>query len=66
MEKRANYLLIGAAAIVSVAAVVIFALWLAEVGFVREQERYRIVFEESVGGLQPGANVRSRASMWAR
>lgn len=56
METRANHLLIGGVALLTVAALAAFAVWLAQVSFT-EMQRYRIYFTESVAGLDTGAAV---------
>ena len=57
METRASYVLIGSFALATVAAAVIFVLWLGKLSLDREWDQYEIVFEEAVTGLTIGSAV---------
>ena len=57
METKAHHVLIGAFALVVIAAAVIFALWLAKTSVNRQYHYYDIVFAESVTGLSKGGAV---------
>ncbi|MGH8213168.1 MAG: MlaD family protein [Rhodanobacteraceae bacterium] len=57
METKAHHVLIGAFALVVIAAAVIFALWLAKTSVNRQFHYYDIVFAESVTGLSKGGAV---------
>jgi phospholipid/cholesterol/gamma-HCH transport system substrate-binding protein len=58
METKANYILIGAAAIFGAACIMVFALWLANSEFQRGYDEYDIVFSDPVRGLAEGGEVR--------
>lgn len=58
MESRANYLLIGSVTLLTVAAAVIFGLWLADAMFQEERQPYLIHFNQSVTGLDSDSAVR--------
>ena len=58
METKANYILIGAATIVGVALMLMFALWMANSEFSRGYNEYDIVFADPVRGLAEGGEVR--------
>jgi phospholipid/cholesterol/gamma-HCH transport system substrate-binding protein len=58
METKANYILIGAASIIGMACIMIFALWLANSEFRRGYDEYDIVFSDPVRGLAEGGEVR--------
>ncbi|MHC1481555.1 MlaD family protein [Frateuria aurantia] len=57
METRAHHVLIGLFTVLSVAAALVFALWLGRAGGNDPQVVYRIIFNESVSGLSQGAAV---------
>jgi phospholipid/cholesterol/gamma-HCH transport system substrate-binding protein len=59
MESRASYLLIGGIAIIFVAALFGFVIWLEQWGFGKPQQRYRVVFggEATPGSLDQGGRV---------
>lgn len=57
METKAHHVLIGAFALVVIAAAVVFALWLARTSVNRQYHYYDIVFTESVTGLSKGGAV---------
>ncbi|SRR5579875_56739 len=57
METKAHHVLIGAFTLVVVAAVVLFALWLAKTSISRQYHYYDIVFSEAVTGLSKGSAV---------
>lgn len=58
METKANFALIGAAALVAIISAMLFALWIARVDFTRSYDQYVVVFEGPVRGLARGAEVR--------
>lgn len=58
METRANYILIGAVAIVGMLATMLFALWIAGADFNRSFSTYVVSFKGPVRGLQEGGEVR--------
>lgn len=58
MESRANYLLIGSVTLLTVAAAVIFGLWLADVILQEDRQPYVIHFDQSVTGLDSDSAVR--------
>lgn len=58
METRASYVLVGSFVLVAAAALVAFLIWVGAAGFDAAVDRYRIEFEGSVNGLQPGSAVR--------
>lgn len=55
METRAHYVLIGSFMLASIAAAILFALWLGSVE--REYDEYDVTYTERVSGLQVGAAV---------
>jgi phospholipid/cholesterol/gamma-HCH transport system substrate-binding protein len=58
METKANYILIGAATVVGVALMLMFAMWMANSEFSRGYNEYDIVFADPVRGLAEGGEVR--------
>jgi phospholipid/cholesterol/gamma-HCH transport system substrate-binding protein len=58
METRANYILLGAVAIVGAALIMVFAMWLARSEWSQEFATYEVVFEGPVRGLANGGEVR--------
>src|SRR3546814_6760664 len=60
MEPRANYILVGAFALVVLLGFAIAAVWLARVELRESTVRYDVFFEGSVTGLRPGNAVRYR------
>ncbi len=57
METRAHHVLIGLLTVLSVAAALLFGLWLAKSSSDRAFQEYVIVFNEAVRGLSQGAAV---------
>ena len=57
METRARFILIGLFAVLVIAAGFLFVYWLNNTGGLAERAIYRVRFEGSVSGLQPGAAV---------
>lgn len=60
METRANHFVVGLFVLVAVAALAVFAVWLANRTDQSKQSLYDIGFAGSVGGLQTGSQVRYR------
>lgn len=58
METRANYLLVGGFVLALIVGLVAFVVWFSKFQFDREFDRYDIVFEGSVTGLDLGSSVR--------
>jgi phospholipid/cholesterol/gamma-HCH transport system substrate-binding protein len=58
METRANYVLLGGAAIIGAALMMLFAMWLARAQWGSEFAQYDVVFEGPVRGLANGGEVR--------
>ncbi|XOZ33668.1 MlaD family protein [Halomonadaceae bacterium KBTZ08] len=58
METRAHHVLIGLFAVLVLAGALLFGWWLKEGGLQRQQEIYRITFNEAVSGLTVGSNVK--------
>src|SRR6185436_16958146 len=58
METKANYILIGAATVVGVALMLMFAMWMANSEFRRGYNEYDVVFADPVRGLAEGGEVR--------
>lgn len=58
METKANYILIGAATVVGVVLMLLFAMWMANSEFSRGYNEYDIVFADPVRGLATGGEVR--------
>lgn len=57
MEPRAHHVLIGLFTVVTVGAILLFALWLGKAGADREFKYYVIIFNEAVSGLSQGSAV---------
>jgi len=57
METRANYVLIGLFTLAVIAGGFGFAYWFSTIGGAGARASYRIVFDGSVSGLNPGAAV---------
>jgi phospholipid/cholesterol/gamma-HCH transport system substrate-binding protein len=57
METRANYVLIGLFTLAVIAGGFGFVYWFSTVGGAGARTSYRIVFDGSVSGLNPGASV---------
>lgn len=60
METRANYILVGAFALVVLLGFAVAAVWLARVELRENTVQYDVFFEGSVTGLRPGNAVRYR------
>lgn len=58
METKANFVLIGAASVVGVVLIMLFAMWLANSEYRRGFEVYDVVFDDPVRGLAEGGEVR--------
>jgi len=58
METKANYILIGAATVIGVAFMLMFAMWMANSEFSRGYNEYDVVFADPVRGLAEGGEVR--------
>jgi phospholipid/cholesterol/gamma-HCH transport system substrate-binding protein len=58
MERRVNYILVGAFALILVAGFVLFLLWAHEHGNGRPMRPYLIYFDQAVNGLNLGSSVR--------
>jgi phospholipid/cholesterol/gamma-HCH transport system substrate-binding protein len=58
MERHANYTLIGAATIVGVVLMFLFALWIARASLNRQYNTYDVVFEGPARGIGAGTEVR--------
>lgn len=58
METKANFVLIGAATMVGVLLIMLFAMWIAGGEFRRGYNEYDIVFDDPVRGLTEGGEVR--------
>ncbi|MBS0384434.1 MAG: MCE family protein [Proteobacteria bacterium] len=58
METKANYILIGAATVIGVVLMLLFAMWMANSEFSRGYNEYDIVFADPVRGLAVGGEVR--------
>ncbi|HZH44636.1 MAG TPA: MlaD family protein [Lysobacter sp.] len=57
METRANYVLIGAFTLVTMLALLLFALWAAKYSSERSWRQYAVIFDEPVTGLSEGSQV---------
>lgn len=57
METRAHHVLIGFFTLATVAAALLFALWMSYASGQRDYQPYRILFERSVSGLSIGSTV---------
>ncbi len=58
METKANYVLIGAATVIGVVLIMLFAMWIAGGQFNRGYNEYDVVFDDPVRGLTEGGEVR--------
>lgn len=58
METKANYVRIGAAVVIGVLLIMIFAAWISSSELRRGAYEYDIVFDEPVRGLTEGGEVR--------
>jgi phospholipid/cholesterol/gamma-HCH transport system substrate-binding protein len=56
METRANHIWVGAVALVLLAGLAAFIIWLAQLG-TADQKEYDIFFKQSVAGLATGSQV---------
>ena len=56
METRANYVWVGVVTLALIAAVILFVVWLAQLGNT-DREEYDIFFKQSVSGLASGSAV---------
>ncbi len=66
MENRASFLVIGSFVLATVAGIVAFVLWLAQVDVTTARTEYRIAFEGAVTGLQEASAVRLRGVPFGR
>ena len=57
METRANYVLIGAFTLAAIVGAFLFIMWIAGYGTAGGHRTFQVVFNGSVAGLSPGANV---------
>lgn len=57
METRANYMLVGGFALVTLVGAFVFALWLAKTTFDKRFATFDIYFAGSVAGLKSGGDV---------
>ncbi len=58
METKANFVMIGAASIVGVILIMMFALWMANSEYSRGYNEFDVVFSDPVRGLAEGGEVR--------
>lgn len=58
METKANYVLIGAATVIGVALMMLFAMWIGGGQFNRGYNQFDVVFDDPVRGLTEGGEVR--------
>lgn len=58
METKANFVMLGAATVVGVLAIMLFALWMANSEYSRGYNEYDVVFSDPVRGLAEGGEVR--------
>lgn len=58
METKANYVFIGAATVIGVVLIMMFAMWIAGGQFRRGFNEYDVVFDDPVRGLTEGGEVR--------
>lgn len=58
METKANFVLIGAATLIGVALIMLFAMWIGGGQFNRGWNEYDVVFDDPVRGLTEGGEVR--------
>jgi len=57
MERNANYTLVGFIALITMVALIAFAVWLGRISFARDYGLYDIVFVGPVRGLSQGGEV---------
>lgn len=57
MERNANYTLVGFVTLISMVALVVFAVWLGRLSFNRDFDEYDIIFVGPVRGLTQGSEV---------
>jgi phospholipid/cholesterol/gamma-HCH transport system substrate-binding protein len=57
MERNANYTLVGFVTLISMVALVVFAVWLGRLSFNKDFDEYDIVFVGPVRGLTEGSEV---------
>jgi phospholipid/cholesterol/gamma-HCH transport system substrate-binding protein len=60
METRASYTIVGAFVLAFIVGIVLAIVWLADVEFDTENQRYHIYFDGTVTGLKTGNPVRYR------
>lgn len=60
METRASYTIVGAFVLTFIIGIVLAVVWLADVEFDTENQRYSIYFDGTVTGLKTGNPVRYR------
>lgn len=58
METKANYVLIGAATVIGVALIMLFAMWIGGGDFRRGYNEFDVIFDDPVRGLTEGGEVR--------
>ena len=58
METKANFVMLGAATVVGVILIMMFALWMANSEYSRGYNDYDVVFADPVRGLAEGGEVR--------
>lgn len=58
METKANFVMLGAATLVGVVLILLFAMWLAGGDYRRGYREFDIVFDDPVRGLAEGGEVR--------
>jgi phospholipid/cholesterol/gamma-HCH transport system substrate-binding protein len=58
METKANYVMIGAATVIGVVLIMLFAMWISTGTFRRGFNTYDVVFDDPVRGLTEGGEVR--------
>lgn len=58
METKANYVMIGAATVIGVVLIMLFAMWMASGDFRRGFNEFDVVFDDPVRGLTEGGEVR--------
>ncbi len=58
METKANYVMIGAATVIGVILILLFAMWMSTGSLRRGFNEYDVVFDDPVRGLTEGGEVR--------
>lgn len=58
METKANYVLLGAATLIGVVLIMLFAMWMANSEYRQGFNEYDVVFDDPVRGLADGGEVR--------